>query len=45
MTSIRVRGKVQRTMIGFDPLTVRADRVIAGSIAAAESYNYDDQEE
>jgi len=45
VTSIRVRCEVQRTMIRFDPLTVRADRVITGSSATAESCNNNDQEE
>src|SRR5690349_7632288 len=45
VTSIRGRCKVQRTMIRFDPLTIRADGMIAGSSTAGEGRNDDDQQE
>src|SRR5689334_7633871 len=45
VTSIRGRCKVQRAMIRFDPLTIRADGMIAGSSTAGEGCNDDDQQE
>lgn len=40
-----VPGKIQRTMIRFSPLTVRADGIIAGSSAAGEGGNYDQEKQ
>jgi len=45
VTSIRERGEIQRTLIRFDPFTVRVDGVIAGSNAAVEGCKNEGQEE
>jgi hypothetical protein len=45
VTSIREHRKVQRTMVIFYPLTIRANRMIAGTSAAAERCNDEDQEQ
>src|SRR5690349_22773024 len=45
VTSIRGRHQVQRTMIRFAPLTIRADSMIPGSITATEHYDHDEEEQ